>query len=170
MGVLGGAIGGALAPTIKDLTERITRIVVSATAWVKANIEYSLVLERIQPLTNELAGYEANLQKGQEKLQKLEEKLRRERLRLDQQRVLAERELLDVDRRFGHVRTASDEAESEESAPAMVAPSSSTFVAPRLLMLRTRMRECARNALSRSEAWFKWRIVPGFASAFRLSM
>ena len=32
-------IGGALAPTIKDLTERITRIVVSATAWVKANKE-----------------------------------------------------------------------------------------------------------------------------------
>ena len=32
-------IGGACPLTIKDLTERITRIVVSATAWVKANKE-----------------------------------------------------------------------------------------------------------------------------------
>ncbi|MEX2218846.1 MAG: hypothetical protein WD749_08805 [Phycisphaerales bacterium] len=30
-------IGGALAPTIKELTERITRVVVSATAWIKEN-------------------------------------------------------------------------------------------------------------------------------------
>ncbi|MCC6425717.1 MAG: hypothetical protein IT435_02730 [Phycisphaerales bacterium] len=32
-------IGGALAPTIKDLTERITRVIVTATNWVKANKE-----------------------------------------------------------------------------------------------------------------------------------
>jgi len=32
-------IGGALAPTLKDLAERITRIVVSATTWIKANRE-----------------------------------------------------------------------------------------------------------------------------------
>ena len=32
-------IGGALAPTIKELTERITRVVVSATAWLKENKE-----------------------------------------------------------------------------------------------------------------------------------
>jgi hypothetical protein len=32
-------IGGALAPLIKDLAERITRIVVSATDWIKANKE-----------------------------------------------------------------------------------------------------------------------------------
>ncbi|MDP1660852.1 MAG: hypothetical protein Q8L55_02960, partial [Phycisphaerales bacterium] len=30
-------IGGALAPTIKELTERITRVIVSATAWIKEN-------------------------------------------------------------------------------------------------------------------------------------
>ncbi|HMN39629.1 MAG TPA: hypothetical protein PKE29_02215 [Phycisphaerales bacterium] len=30
-------IGGALAPTLKDLAERITRIVVSITTWIKAN-------------------------------------------------------------------------------------------------------------------------------------
>jgi hypothetical protein len=30
-------IGGALAPTLKDLAERITRIVVSVTTWIKAN-------------------------------------------------------------------------------------------------------------------------------------
>ena len=32
-------IGGALAPTLKDLAERITRIVVSATTWIKTNRE-----------------------------------------------------------------------------------------------------------------------------------
>ncbi|MCW5766990.1 MAG: hypothetical protein KIT68_13560, partial [Phycisphaeraceae bacterium] len=32
-------IGGALAPTLKDLAERITRIVVSVTTWIKANRE-----------------------------------------------------------------------------------------------------------------------------------
>jgi len=32
-------IGGALAPTIKELTERIMRVVVSATAWIKENKE-----------------------------------------------------------------------------------------------------------------------------------
>lgn len=33
------AIGGALAPTIKDLSQRITRIIVSATDWIKRNKE-----------------------------------------------------------------------------------------------------------------------------------
>jgi len=33
------AIGGALAPTMKDLAERITRIVVGVTTWIKANRE-----------------------------------------------------------------------------------------------------------------------------------
>jgi len=32
-------IGGALAPTLKDLAERITRIVVNVTTWIKANRE-----------------------------------------------------------------------------------------------------------------------------------
>ncbi len=32
-------IGGALAPLLKDIAERITRIIVSATAWIKANRE-----------------------------------------------------------------------------------------------------------------------------------
>ncbi len=32
-------IGGALAPTLKDIAERITRIVVSVTTWIKANRE-----------------------------------------------------------------------------------------------------------------------------------
>ncbi|MBX3384520.1 MAG: hypothetical protein KF864_13540 [Phycisphaeraceae bacterium] len=31
------AIGGALAPTIKDLSQRITRIIVAATDWIKRN-------------------------------------------------------------------------------------------------------------------------------------
>ena len=33
------AIGGALAPTIRDLSQRITRIIVSATDWIKRNKE-----------------------------------------------------------------------------------------------------------------------------------
>ncbi|MCC6427320.1 MAG: hypothetical protein IT435_10930 [Phycisphaerales bacterium] len=32
-------IGGALAPTIKELTERITRVIVTATTWIKENKE-----------------------------------------------------------------------------------------------------------------------------------
>jgi hypothetical protein len=32
-------IGGALAPLLKDIAERITRIIVSATTWIKANRE-----------------------------------------------------------------------------------------------------------------------------------
>jgi hypothetical protein len=32
-------IGGALAPLLKDIAERITRIIVSATAWIEANRE-----------------------------------------------------------------------------------------------------------------------------------
>jgi len=32
-------IGGALAPLLKDIAERITRVIVSATAWIKANRE-----------------------------------------------------------------------------------------------------------------------------------
>lgn len=31
------AIGGALAPTIKDLSQRITRVIVTATDWIKRN-------------------------------------------------------------------------------------------------------------------------------------
>uniref|UniRef100_A0ABM5FWF4 Cytoplasmic dynein 2 heavy chain 1 n=2 Tax=Agamidae TaxID=81953 RepID=A0ABM5FWF4_9SAUR len=42
-------------------------------AWVKANVQYSYVLERIQPLENEQAGLEANLRKTEERKQKLED-------------------------------------------------------------------------------------------------
>ncbi|KAF7250799.1 Cytoplasmic dynein 2 heavy chain 1 [Varanus komodoensis] len=42
-------------------------------AWVKANVQYSYVLERIQPLETEQAGLEANLRKTEERKQKLED-------------------------------------------------------------------------------------------------
>ena len=80
-------------------------------AWVKANVEYSLVLERIQPLTNELAGYEANLQKGKDKLSKLQDKL----TRLDQKKE-------ELTKRFGEkTREAERLKDKLEQAEATLA-------------------------------------------------
>ncbi|KAF5921105.1 hypothetical protein HPG69_018505 [Diceros bicornis minor] len=44
-------------------------------AWVKANVQYSHVLERIQPLETEQAGLELNLKKTEDRKRKLEELL-----------------------------------------------------------------------------------------------
>ncbi|KAJ7398962.1 hypothetical protein BTVI_119896 [Pitangus sulphuratus] len=44
-------------------------------AWVNANIQYSHVLERIQPLEKEKAGLEANLKKTEDRKKKLEDLL-----------------------------------------------------------------------------------------------
>uniref|UniRef100_A0A8B9E7P0 Cytoplasmic dynein 2 heavy chain 1 n=1 Tax=Anser cygnoides TaxID=8845 RepID=A0A8B9E7P0_ANSCY len=44
-------------------------------AWVNANVQYSHVLERIQPLEKEKAGLEANLKKTEGRKQKLEDLL-----------------------------------------------------------------------------------------------
>ncbi|PNI44695.1 DYNC2H1 isoform 3 [Pan troglodytes] len=44
-------------------------------AWVKANIQYSHVLERIHPLETEQAGLESNLKKTEDRKRKLEELL-----------------------------------------------------------------------------------------------
>ncbi|NXA12552.1 DYHC2 protein, partial [Sapayoa aenigma] len=44
-------------------------------AWVNANIQYSYVLERIQPLEKEKAGLEANLKKTEDRKKKLEDLL-----------------------------------------------------------------------------------------------
>lgn len=44
-------------------------------AWVKANIQYSHVLERIQPLETEQAALESNLKKTEDRKRKLEELL-----------------------------------------------------------------------------------------------
>ncbi|KAB1272093.1 Cytoplasmic dynein 2 heavy chain 1 [Camelus dromedarius] len=44
-------------------------------AWVKANVQYSHVLERIQPLETEQAGLELNLRKTEDRKRKLEELL-----------------------------------------------------------------------------------------------
>ncbi|NXC70641.1 DYHC2 protein, partial [Anhinga anhinga] len=44
-------------------------------AWVNANVQYSHVLERIQPLEKEKAGLEANLKKTEDRKQKLEDLL-----------------------------------------------------------------------------------------------
>ncbi|XP_072467338.1 cytoplasmic dynein 2 heavy chain 1 isoform X1 [Notamacropus eugenii] len=44
-------------------------------AWVKANVQYSHVLERIQPLETEQAGLEANLRKTEDRKKKLEDLL-----------------------------------------------------------------------------------------------
>ncbi|KAL4829789.1 hypothetical protein H8958_009079 [Nasalis larvatus] len=44
-------------------------------AWVKANIQYSHVLERIQPLETEQAGLESNLKKTEDRKRKLEDLL-----------------------------------------------------------------------------------------------
>ncbi|KAF4787703.1 hypothetical protein TURU_168391 [Turdus rufiventris] len=44
-------------------------------AWVNANIQYSHVLERIQPLEKEKAGLEANLKKTEDRKQRLEDLL-----------------------------------------------------------------------------------------------
>ncbi|XP_068037518.1 cytoplasmic dynein 2 heavy chain 1 isoform X5 [Anomalospiza imberbis] len=44
-------------------------------AWVNANIQYSHVLERIQPLEKEKAGLEANLKKTEDRKRKLEDLL-----------------------------------------------------------------------------------------------
>ncbi|XP_019385809.1 PREDICTED: cytoplasmic dynein 2 heavy chain 1 [Crocodylus porosus] len=44
-------------------------------AWVKANVQYSYVLERIQPLEKEQAGLQANLKKTEDRKQKLEDLL-----------------------------------------------------------------------------------------------
>ncbi|XP_034521541.1 LOW QUALITY PROTEIN: cytoplasmic dynein 2 heavy chain 1 [Ailuropoda melanoleuca] len=44
-------------------------------AWVKANVQYSHVLERIQPLETEQAGLESNLKKTEDRKKKLEELL-----------------------------------------------------------------------------------------------
>uniref|UniRef100_A0A8D0H431 Cytoplasmic dynein 2 heavy chain 1 n=1 Tax=Sphenodon punctatus TaxID=8508 RepID=A0A8D0H431_SPHPU len=44
-------------------------------AWVKANVQYSYVLERIQPLETEQAGLEANLRKTEDRKKKLEDLL-----------------------------------------------------------------------------------------------
>ncbi|XP_008581746.1 PREDICTED: cytoplasmic dynein 2 heavy chain 1-like, partial [Galeopterus variegatus] len=44
-------------------------------AWVKANVQYSHVLERIQPLETEQAGLESNLKKTEDRKRKLEELL-----------------------------------------------------------------------------------------------
>ncbi|NWH26647.1 DYHC2 protein, partial [Grus americana] len=44
-------------------------------AWVNANVQYSHVLERIQPLEKEKAGLEANLKKTKDRKQKLEDLL-----------------------------------------------------------------------------------------------
>ncbi|XP_075274100.1 cytoplasmic dynein 2 heavy chain 1 isoform X3 [Opisthocomus hoazin] len=41
-------------------------------SWVNANVQYSYVLERIQPLEKEKAGLEANLKKTEDRKQKLE--------------------------------------------------------------------------------------------------
>uniref|UniRef100_A0A8C5WVK4 Cytoplasmic dynein 2 heavy chain 1 n=1 Tax=Laticauda laticaudata TaxID=8630 RepID=A0A8C5WVK4_LATLA len=43
--------------------------------WVKANVQYSYVLERIQPLETEQSGLQANLRKTEDRKQKLEDLL-----------------------------------------------------------------------------------------------
>ncbi|XP_018422828.1 PREDICTED: cytoplasmic dynein 2 heavy chain 1 [Nanorana parkeri] len=44
-------------------------------AWVKANVQYSHVLERIQPLAKEQAGLQSNFRRTEERKQKLEDQL-----------------------------------------------------------------------------------------------
>ncbi|XP_013915709.1 PREDICTED: cytoplasmic dynein 2 heavy chain 1 [Thamnophis sirtalis] len=44
-------------------------------AWVKANVQYSYVLERIQPLETEQSGLQANLRKTEDRKRKLEDLL-----------------------------------------------------------------------------------------------
>lgn len=59
--------------------ESIKRVSVAAApmaAWVKANIKYSLVVERIEPLQRELEEEVAKLDKSQKRLKRCEEELR----------------------------------------------------------------------------------------------
>ncbi|CAH2225380.1 cytoplasmic dynein 2 heavy chain 1 [Pelobates cultripes] len=44
-------------------------------SWVKANVQYSHVLEKIQPLENEQAGLQSNFRRIEEKKQRLEDQL-----------------------------------------------------------------------------------------------
>ncbi|XP_069495113.1 cytoplasmic dynein 2 heavy chain 1 isoform X2 [Ambystoma mexicanum] len=55
--------------------KRASTAAASLAAWVKANVQYSHVLERIQPLEKEQAGLESNLRKTEDRKQRLEDEL-----------------------------------------------------------------------------------------------
>lgn len=59
----------------KEVIERASKAASPMAEWLKANVEYSKVLESVAPLNDELAKYEANLTKGRERMQKYEDKL-----------------------------------------------------------------------------------------------
>jgi dynein heavy chain 2 len=69
--------------------ENIVRASVAAApmaAWVKANVEYATILERIGPLQQQLTDLETNKRNGEEKLGKLQKKLKKIDEEVDQLR------------------------------------------------------------------------------------
>lgn len=67
----------------------ITRVSVAAApmaAWVKANLRYSLVIEKIEPLQRELEDEVRNLEMSQKRLKRCEDELQEIDVKIDQVR------------------------------------------------------------------------------------
>eukprot|EP00744_Colponema_vietnamica_P003509 GILI01005371.1.p1 GENE.GILI01005371.1~~GILI01005371.1.p1 ORF type:complete len:1756 (-),score=536.52 GILI01005371.1:124-4761(-) len=62
---------------LPETIKRASRAAAPMALWLQANIEFSMVMQTIQPLTDELAEYTKNLAKGQERMQKYEDKLKK---------------------------------------------------------------------------------------------
>ncbi|CUG87914.1 dynein heavy chain, putative [Bodo saltans] len=67
-----------------EVISRASQAAAPMAAWLKATVDYSKVLDTIQPMTDELSKYEANLNKGKERKQKYEEKLAKVEKKVDE--------------------------------------------------------------------------------------
>eukprot|EP00658_Telonema_sp_P-2_P013521 TRINITY_DN15121_c0_g3_i2.p1 TRINITY_DN15121_c0_g3~~TRINITY_DN15121_c0_g3_i2.p1 ORF type:complete len:1979 (+),score=626.76 TRINITY_DN15121_c0_g3_i2:168-6104(+) len=66
-----------------EVIARASKAASPMAEWLKANIEYSKVLETVQPLNDEMAEYTDNLKKGQERMAKYEEKAKKVEKKVD---------------------------------------------------------------------------------------
>jgi dynein heavy chain 2 len=67
-----------------EVIERASKAAAPMAPWLKANIEYSEVVERIQPMRDELKKYEENLQQLNDKVKKYEDKVRKVDQKIDE--------------------------------------------------------------------------------------
>jgi len=91
--------------------ENITRVSLAAAPlalWVKANIKYSIVLEKIEPLEAELADAEAALQKSQHRLASCEAEL----LEIDEKVKRMKQEFAERTREAERLRTGLERAQA----------------------------------------------------------
>lgn len=68
----------------KEVIERASKAAAPMAEWLKALLEYSVVLETVQPLNDELSKYTENLTRGMEKMKKYEDKSKKVQKTVDE--------------------------------------------------------------------------------------